>query len=1610
MEREFRGFGRVDQTDAERVGATHGKGLFPDYPDPINGETPLPPILTKTWFSTGAWRERSAQTAAYAAEQWTGDSAAPAVPGPLLPTDLPADELPEAHRAHRGQLLRQEIYALDGTPDEAHPYLVTGTAVEIRRLQPRHSTNSKRPALPGVFHLVERETRTWAYDRDPADPRLNQTLALDVDPYGAVTRSAALAYPRRFTSTHPEQNALHCVVDETDLLHLDATPDGHRLAIPLEARTYHLTGQTPPLLGAPLERASVRQSFLGATEIAPHESPTSGLQKRLLGREKARYYQSSALPALHPFGQADPRALLYQTYQLDLTDALITQVYGSKLTPAILAEGHYLTPPGETGHWIPSDVATFEPAQFYLPSSFTDPFGAVTSVQYDAHRIFPTEITDDLGNTTSAEHDYAALQPAQTTDPNGNRTQARYNALGLLTEIALMGKIGSSDGDTLADPTIKLSYDLTPASGTPRSVKTEAREKHGPSNTRWHTTIDYTTGAGGLAMTKVQCEPGDAPQRDANGNLILPIQQAHSDPRWIGTGRTVRNNKGAPLKQYEPYFSSTPAYETEPELTDTGVTPVLTYDSLGRLVRTDLPNGSYSRVDRSPWQLTTHDPNDTLTEPGNLWRAARQPGASPTPSAAEQRARQLAEAHAETPTDLHLDPLGRPFLAVSKLTPTTLLETRTKLDIQGRTLEIKDPLGRTCQTHAYSLTGRLLRETNIDKGTRWTFQAIDGVPLRRWDDRDQTFRTQHDALRRPTHQYLKIGAAPETLLQRTLYGESHPSPEAQNLRGKPIRHYDEAGALKSESYDFKGNPLETQRRLAQAFTAATDWTPLAATNTPSAIDAAAASLLETETFTQTRTFDALNRIASATEPDQTELKPRYNQRGLLDKVEARIRNSVTWTPFVDDIQYDAKAQRQSIDYGNGTATAYQYDELTYRLLHLTTTRTSPSNTLQDLSYTFDPVGNILQITDAAQQTLFYNNSVVLPQNLFEYDALYRLVSATGREHASIGDVQVDHNDLPLQNLPHNNDASAVRTYLEEYQYDAVGNILEMFHEAAGTPVATWTRAYTYAVGTNRLATNTIPGGTATYTHDPHGNLLSMPHLASIDWTPFDQIRTCDLGGGGDVFFTYASDGQRVRKVWQQTATAVKERIYLGAYEIYREKLSGVTQLERQTLHVMDGVQRIAMVETKTVEGAGPIATPVPKQRFQLGNHLGSAMLEVDETGLIISYEEYHPYGTSAYRSARSGVEVSARRYRNTGKERDDETGLYYHGARYYAAWLGRWTSADPLGIGADGPGLYNYTRGSPIVYSDPSGTDSVDDQAATVAAHQQLAEQEYHRYLAEQYVQHDLETGQTIDPSIGVEVPEAVHPQVAFANEMLANIDARLAAERADALTGEGGASSELAEMAARDPFAGASGQSAQPGEIGPMTDAELGFWQTLGGAYLGARIPSGPAHAVGALTLASAESHDDPSFVLGTMAVLPGMPAVSQALDRAAGAAADLAYQSAFVFTGTDGLGAAPAKVAGGVKAINLPTWSKVSVATGHILERHVPGARFAAGRTVFPSLMNEKGIMRAIREAYQTSRKVGVQGTDRVLLRGQGSGLTIEMWFNKATNTIETAYPVTP
>ena len=73
----------------------------------------------------------------------------------------------------------------------------------------------------------------------------------------------------------------------------------------------------------------------------------------------------------------------------------------------------------------------------------------------------------------------------------------------------------------------------------------------------------------------------------------------------------------------------------------------------------------------------------------------------------------------------------------------------------------------------------------------------------------------------------------------------------------------------------------------------------------------------------------------------------------------------------------------------------------------------------------------------------------------------------------------------------------------------------------------------------------------------------------------------------------------------------------------------------------------------------------------LGDHLGSSSVVLDGDGGVRQPRGVHPYGETSFGS------FARKRYRFTGKERDEESGLGYHGARYYAPWLGRWTSCDP---------------------------------------------------------------------------------------------------------------------------------------------------------------------------------------------------------------------------------------------------------------------------------------------------------------------------------------------
>ena len=187
-------------------------------------------------------------------------------------------------------------------------------------------------------------------------------------------------------------------------------------------------------------------------------------------------------------------------------------------------------------------------------------------------------------------------------------------------------------------------------------------------------------------------------------------------------------------------------------------------------------------------------------------------------------------------------------------------------------------------------------------------------------------------------------------------------------------------------------------------------------------------------------------------------------------------------------------------------------------------------------------------------------------------------------------------------MPQPGDGNALGTYTETYGYDPVGNIMSMAHQVSS---GSWTRRYAYTeqsqitaaeIG-NRLTATSLPGDpaagpyTGTYSHDAHGNMTVMPHLASLTWDEDDRLRStargAAAGGGGTPqasYYVYDSGGQRVRKAtdWQTAGQSSgpsglkTERIYLGAIEIYREYATDGTTitLERETLHLADGAKTV----------------------------------------------------------------------------------------------------------------------------------------------------------------------------------------------------------------------------------------------------------------------------------------------------------------------------------------------------------------------------------------------------------------------------------------------------
>jgi len=1477
VEREFRGFGHVDQWDTESFATLMSS---PGIPQPVNldAASAVPPVLTKTWFHTGAYFGAEAVSTYWQGQYYAepgpdgaqldgmllDDTVLPSdvlmLDGSRLPYAFSPEEFREACRALRGSPLRQEVYALDDGAASDRPYMVSERNYTIEALQPQG------PNQYGVYFSHARETVDFHYERqlypvtdgviagpdtlgpvtEAADPRVSHVFMFSVDAYGNVLESASAGYGRRYRdpalspADQAVQSALLSTYQVDDYTNAVESDDVHQAPRAAQNRVYELVqvqpaaalaGVTNRFAFAELQGALV--SLADGTHDIPYENLDHGgltpgqAYRRLTGQSRI-YYRPDDLGAaagdpraLLPLGTLESLALPGAAYQLAFTPGLITRVYQrggaalvdprSVLGSTAVDGGGYVDLDGDGAWWVPAGRVYYLPTapsspqeldqarlHFFLPRRLEDLFGSASSVTYDSADLLMTGATDAVGNTVSAVNNYRVLSAVLITDPNGNRSAVSVNILGLVTATAVMGKPAENLGDTLTgftadltqaqlddfytatdprtqaapllgDATTRVIYDIhgfyqskvaapdDPTAWRPTFIAAIARETHvsalsANEQSVLQVTVGYSDGFGREIQRKTPAAPGPV---TGDGPTV--------SPRWVGSGWTIYNDKGKPVRQYEPFFSQLPVGHQFEFGVQAGVSPILCYDPPGRVVATIYPNHTYEKSVFDPWRATAWDAGDTVLQNPSAdpdvgayfqrlpaadyaptWYAQRENGAL---GPLQQAAAAQAAKYAGTPTVTYADPLGRTFLAVADNGTYGKYESHTTLDIQGNRRAVTDALGREVMTWDYAVSGRQVHQASMEAGARWALSDATGKVIRGWDSRGHNFRTTYDALRRPLGRYV-LGTDPansdprtvpgEVLYETSEYGEGQTDDQRLNLRTRVYRLRDSAGVVLNVmtdpatqhevAYDFKGNLLGSSRQHTQDEQSLPDWSQAAPAFLP-------------DVFAVATQYDALNRVIAATAPDGSVTRPTYNEASQLATVSANLSGAEAATSFVTAIDYNAKGQRTLVDYGNDVSTTYSYDPLTFRLTNLTTTRPgfpAAEQTVQELSYTYDPAANITHIQDDAdlQNVVFFRNHRVEPSADFSYDPVYRLVTATGREQLGLNGAPAptSYNDVPRTGLLSPGDGNAMGTHTEQYTYDAAGNFLTLTHQGSDPANPGWSRSYAYQETSlldpgqvsNRLSSSTIGSNqppVEPYSYDPHGNMTTMPQLQTMQWDFRDQlamtsrqpVSDSDTDGqahnGERTYYTYDAAGERVRKTTVSAAgVTMHDHFYLGGYEVYRRYATqDQLTLERHTQHVMDGEQRVALVETVTVDTkASPATLPAVSVRYQFGNHVGSACLELDSAGAVLTYEEYYPYGSTSYQAGESAAEVSLKRYRYTGMERDKETGLYYHGARYCIPWIGRWLSPDPAGL-VDGENLFRYVRNNPIGLADPSGTEPEDD-------------------------------------------------------------------------------------------------------------------------------------------------------------------------------------------------------------------------------------------------------------------------------------------------------------
>ena len=454
----------------------------------------------------------------------------------------------------------------------------------------------------------------------------------------------------------------------------------------------------------------------------------------------------------------------------------------------------------------------------------------------------------------------------------------------------------------------------------------------------------------------------------------------------------------------------------------------------------------------------------------------------------------------------------------------------------------------------------------------------------------------------------------------------------------------------------------------------------------------------TETAVMEYRSDYLGRMQWITYPDGEKITYGYDNGGQVVSVKGEH-----WGhdfDYVTNILYDQYGQRTRIDYGNGTFTEYNYDPAR-RWLDTIKTENKWGQTYQNISYSFDRVGNVLGYENNCLDSVTGNYKT---KQTYSYDNLYQLIKVNG---------ETTYNPYQSAVPEFKSDYSQVFTF----DSDGLGNMTSKISTESVTPHKTIGDNLNYNfnyVYDENFAHRLINAGERYYKYDANGNIIceqdgsfenngsedsyhkinkesedvystdygwglfkdddsntsikSKKYSRTYAWNEKNQLIS-SVDSNYNTAYIYGQDGQRSNKY-----TANSETLYFNKmWTLHTD--SGNNIYGGQTAkNIYLGETRIV---TKLNSGTNPTyQEEYYKQYYYHSDHLGSASLISDYKGDEYQRIEYTPYGeTWVEKTQNQGLEYLP--YKFTAKELDEETGLYYYGARYLDPKYSMWISTDP---------------------------------------------------------------------------------------------------------------------------------------------------------------------------------------------------------------------------------------------------------------------------------------------------------------------------------------------